>query len=260
MASSVAYVIAMRNVCIGRIAITVATMALALPAAAQHEHGGGGPPPPAHGGAPPPAAHPAPAPVTHAPPAHFPSGPPRGPSPVAHAPVAPPVAHAPSAPPVSHAPPAPPVSHAPPAPRPGGTVVGPPPPIHNAPPVEHAPPRVPPAERPHVEHDGHWVGHESGGEDERYRMGRPWPHGHFHGAIGHNHVYRLRGWDAPRHRFWFGSSYFLVAPDDLGYVDDWNWDADDIVLYEDPDHPGWYLAYNTRLGTYAHVEYDGVVP
>ncbi len=146
-----------------------------------------------------------------------------------------------------------------PAPRPGGVVVPPPPPQQPGRRVPPPPP-IPHEQRPHVDKDAHWVGHEGGRNDERYRVGRPWPHGHFNGPIGRGHAYRLRGWDAPRRRFWFGNAYFLVAPDDLGYVDDWSWDNDEIVLYEDPDHPGWYLAYNTRLGTYIHVEYDGPVP
>ncbi|HEY7288979.1 MAG TPA: hypothetical protein VH583_04005 [Vicinamibacterales bacterium] len=108
---------------------------------------------------------------------------------------------------------------------------------------------------PHVHADDHWIGHETGHADARFHLDHPWEHGHFPGGIGHAHIYRLTGGN--RERFACGGFFFGVSPVDYAFCNDWIWNSDDIVIYGDPDHVGWYLAYNVRLGTYVHVLYLG---
>ena len=108
---------------------------------------------------------------------------------------------------------------------------------------------------PHV--DGNkWVGHDTGRGDANYHNDHPFAHGRFTGGFGRGHVWRIEGGNPSR--FWFHGWYWDVAPFDIAFCNGWLWDTDQIVIYEDPDHIGWYLAYNVRLGTYVHVEYLGM--
>lgn len=110
---------------------------------------------------------------------------------------------------------------------------------------------------PHVEAGDRWIGHDMGSGDHHFDLARPWAHGRFTGGFGPRHVFRLVGGACDR--FTFGNFAFSVSPYEigLGYCDGWLWNGDSVVIYEDPDHVGWYLAYNVRLRRYVHVEYLG---
>jgi hypothetical protein len=103
---------------------------------------------------------------------------------------------------------------------------------------------------PHVDHNDHWVGHDSGHGDAHFHLDHPFEHGRYTGGFGRG--VRLGG--GQRDRFLYNGFYFGVAPYDYAICNDWLWDSDQIAMYADPDHDGWYLAYNPRLGTYVHVQ------
>lgn len=110
---------------------------------------------------------------------------------------------------------------------------------------------------PHVNHD-HWYGHDRP-NDRRFALAHPFEHGRFE-HFGPSYRYHVERFDRDHHRFWFpGGFSFEIAAWDWPIADDWCWDcdADNFVVYDDPDHSGWYLIYNVATGAYIHAQYMG---
>lgn len=103
-------------------------------------------------------------------------------------------------------------------------------------------------------HNPHYQGWDY--EHERIRPGRAYPYGRYmhvrEGFVASRFDYRSR------HIFLYDNSDWVVAPYDLDRCRDWQWDRDQVYVYDDDHHPGWYLLFNARLGRYVHVEYFGV--
>lgn len=109
-------------------------------------------------------------------------------------------------------------------------------------------------QRPMVQRDGtRWVAPDYGRSD--FVLAQPWQYGRFTRGVGPQYVWQLQG-GTPQ-RLNLGGRYFALAPADYNNATNWNLASDQVVLYPDPDHVGWYLAYNPRLGTYTHVRYLG---
>jgi len=110
---------------------------------------------------------------------------------------------------------------------------------------------------PHVA-ENHWYGHDKP-NDRRYHLDRPFEHGRFE-RFGPSYRYNILRIDTGLRRFWLPSgAFFEVSVWDWPLAADWCWSCgDDFVVYEDPDHPGWYLLYNIHTGTFVHVLYMGM--
>ena len=102
-----------------------------------------------------------------------------------------------------------------------------------------------------------WYGHAAP-NDQRFHLEHPFEHGRFE-HIGPSFHYSVVRINVHAHRFWFpGGFFFEIAPWDWGICANWCWTcANDLVIYDDPDHPGWYLLYDIQTGAYVHVQYLG---
>lgn len=89
----------------------------------------------------------------------------------------------------------------------------------------------------------------------RVEPGRRFPHGRYPDVRQKYVAVRI---DYPsRHVVLYDRSTWVVADYDIPRCRDWAWDRDEVYVYDDDHHPGWYLLFNARLGRYVHVEYFG---
>jgi hypothetical protein len=106
-------------------------------------------------------------------------------------------------------------------------------------------------DNPHNPHYSSWDY-----DHDRIRPGRHYPHGRYEHVKQH---YILRGYDVrTRNIVLYDRSNWVVATYDVPHCRDWNWDRDDVYVYDDDHHAGWYLLFNARLGRSVHVEFSGV--
>ena len=103
---------------------------------------------------------------------------------------------------------------------------------------------------PHV-HAGTTAGfgHEAFHGDSRYVIAHPWAHGHSTEARASARL-SSRGWWTER---FCSDTSISTSCRSTSSTSTAGSELDQIVIYEDPDHDGEYLAYNPRLGTYVHV-------
>ena len=93
-------------------------------------------------------------------------------------------------------------------------------------------------------------------EHDRIVPGRHYPRGHYEHV---REVFVARSIDyRTRNVVLYDRSNWVVASYDVNRCRDWQWDRDQVYVYDDDHHPGWYLLFNARLGRYVHVEFSGV--
>lgn len=93
-------------------------------------------------------------------------------------------------------------------------------------------------------------------DHDRIHPGRRYPYGRYEHV---REVFIVRSMDyRTRHVVLYDRSNWVVASYDVPRCRDWQWDRDQVYVYDDDHHPGWYLLFNARLGRYVHVEFSGV--
>ena len=89
-------------------------------------------------------------------------------------------------------------------------------------------------------------------DHDRIHPGRAYPYGRYEHV---REVFLARGIDYRTRRVTlYDNSNWVAASYDLDRCRDWQWDHDQVYVYDDDHHPGWYLLFNARLGRYVHVD------